>query len=70
MGIITKYSNIIDINNQAKEFSNATLLKISNNLFEHTSEDINKSEYNALLFINIEIKKKIITPNIQDCQRI
>ena len=43
----TKYNNIIDINNQTKGFSNAALLKISNIPFEHTGEDINKSEQNA-----------------------
>ena len=41
LDINTKYSNIIDINNQTKRFSNVALLKISNIPFEHTGEDIN-----------------------------
>ena len=47
LDINTKYSNIIDTNNQIKGFSNSTLLNISNILFEHTGKDINNSEHNA-----------------------
>ena len=43
----TKYSNIIDINNQPKGFQMQTLLKISNIPLKHKVEDINKSEHNA-----------------------
>ena len=40
----TTLSNIIDINNQTKRFSNAVLLKMSCIPFQSTTEDLDQNE--------------------------